>query len=79
MKMKLTTIKTMAVLATLGLGLSGCFGSDNQEMMDDTMTTPMEIMEKDMMHKDSMDGSMSAPMDTMEKDSMGSDMSDTMK
>ncbi|MBU0680811.1 MAG: hypothetical protein KKD73_05250 [Proteobacteria bacterium] len=89
MKPKMTIIKTMAVLFTLGLGFSGCFSTNSEKMMDDSMekgsmSTPMESMKDDTMHDNTMgtmkDGAMMetmpAPMDTMEKDSMGSGMAD---
>ena len=76
MKSKLQMFRTIAIVLTLGLGLSGCFTTTGQEMMDDPMTAPMETMEKgDMMEKETMH----APMDTMQKDTMGTGMSDPMK
>jgi hypothetical protein len=95
MKEKLKLVATLALLQTLGSGLSGFMTTGGDEMMDDSMAPPMQTMEKDTMDesmpgsrdtmkKDSMEKTMPAPMETikegaMEKGGMESDMSGSMK
>ncbi|MBU0480765.1 MAG: hypothetical protein KKG47_06670 [Proteobacteria bacterium] len=75
MKTKTTAIKTLAIILTLGLGLSGCFTTGGEKkMMDEAMPTPMETMEKGGMSE-----TMAPPMDTMKKETMETGISDTMK
>lgn len=95
MKERLTLLATMAMLAALGLGLSGCMTTGSEEMMDNSMPAQTQKMEKDSMpdtmHQDTMSGSMDtkkktdaekkmvAPMENMDNGGMQSDMSGSMK
>lgn len=90
MKTRINMIRTMAMLLTLGLILSGCFANTGTKMMDDSMTSPVQTMEKapgtenmsgtmKPMKEGAMKETAPVPMDNMKRDDMGNDMKDSMK
>ena len=93
MKEKLTILVT-AMLLALSLGLSGCMttGTGSHRMMDNSMSTQTQSMEKSTMHHETMNGTMetkkhekmdntmAAPMgNSMQNGDTQSDMSGAMK
>ena len=79
MKEKLTMIAVVVTFMVSGASLSGCTTTGNQKMMDHSMSTPTNAMEKDSMHE-AMPGSMDVSNEKMmETEHMKSGMTSPMQ